>query len=124
MTHEQAITELAEHLRPLFESSPDGIYIWLDDHNKRCNDRLAKQFGYTVEEWQAVDDFARTFVADADRGVYVWNYQHRVAELQFPATFRFRAIRKDGSTFSAETDIIPLSFGGHTIALHFVREVA
>ena len=31
-------------------------------------------------------------------------------------TFRFRGIRKDGSAFPAETDMIPLTFGGHTYA--------
>jgi hypothetical protein len=30
-------------------------------------------------------------------------------------------VRKDGSMFQAETDMIPLSYGGHTFAYHFVR---
>jgi PAS domain S-box-containing protein len=123
MSHEQAVEELADHLRPIFEQSPDGVYVWLDETNKRCNERLARLFGYTVEEWEAVGDFANTFVADSDRGVYVWNYQNRVAELGFPVTFRFRGRRKDGSTFDAETDMIPLTYGGHTFAYHFVRAV-
>ena len=38
-------------------------------------------------------------------------------------TFRFRGVRKDGSAFPAETDMIPLTFGGHTVAYHFVRAV-
>jgi hypothetical protein len=44
--------------------------------------------------------------------------------LEFPVTFRFRGQRKDGSTFAVETDMIPLTFGGHTFAYHFVRAVA
>src|SRR5918995_5130900 len=122
-SHEQAVEELADHLRPIFEQSPDGVYVWLDETNKRCNERLAKLFGYTVEEWEAVGDFANTFVADPDRGVYVWNYQNRVAGSGFPVTFRFRGRRKDGSTFDAETDMVPLTYGGHTFAYHFVRAV-
>jgi PAS domain S-box-containing protein len=124
MSHEQAIAELAEHLRPVFEQSTDGVYVWLDEANKRCNQKLAKMFGYTVEEWEAVGDFANSLVADPDRGLYVWNYQNRVAGLEFPVTFRFRGQRKDGSSFEAETDMIPLTFGGHTFAYHFVRAVA
>jgi hypothetical protein len=27
MSHEQAIREVAEHLRPVFEESPDGVYV-------------------------------------------------------------------------------------------------
>ncbi len=124
MSHAEAIAQLSEHLRPVFENSPDGVYIWLDEEHKSCNDRLAKMFGYTREEWAATDDFAHTFVADADRGPYVWNYQHRVADPRFPVTFRFRGRRRDGGTFEAETDMIPLSYGGHVVAYHFVREVA
>jgi len=44
-----------------------------------------------------------------------------VQPLAFPATLRFRAVSKDGSVIQAETDMIPLSFGGHTFAYHFVR---
>ncbi len=43
--HEDVILELAEHLRPLFEASPDGVYIWLDEHHSSCNERLANTFG-------------------------------------------------------------------------------
>ena len=124
MSHEQATQELAEHLGPLFEESPDGVYIWLDEANKRCNERLAALFGCTVEGWRATTDFAHTFVADADRGLYVWNYQNRVGPLAFPVTFRFQGRRLDGSTFEAETDMIPLTYGGHTFAFHFVRALA
>jgi PAS domain S-box-containing protein len=124
MPHDQAIAELAGHLRPVFEESTDGVYVWLDEEHTRCNEKLAGLFGYSVEEWEAVRDFAHTFVAEPDRGVYVWNYQNRVAGLEFPVTFRFRGLRKDGSVFDAETDMIPLTYGGHTFAYHFVRDVS
>jgi hypothetical protein len=32
-------------------------------------------------------------------------------------------VRKDGSEVDVETDMIPLTFGGHTFAYHFVRVV-
>jgi hypothetical protein len=35
-----------------------------------------------------------------------------------------RGLRKDGSTFSAETDMIPISYRGHPVAYHFVRQLA
>jgi len=31
ITHEDVIPQLAEHLRPIFGSSPDGVYLWLDE---------------------------------------------------------------------------------------------
>ncbi|MGZ4148969.1 MAG: hypothetical protein ACXVQJ_02895 [Actinomycetota bacterium] len=62
-------------------------------------------------------------VAEDDQGVFSWNYWNRVQSLAFPVTFRFTGVRKDGSTFAAETDMVPLSYGGHTFAYHFVRRI-
>jgi len=121
--HDEVIPALAEHLRPVFEASPDGVYIWLDEHHSTCNEKLAAMFGTTVEDWSNMPGFLDNFVHEDDRGMFSWSYWNRVQALSFPATFRFRGVRKDGSEFDAETDMIPLSFGGHTIAYHFVRRV-
>jgi PAS domain S-box-containing protein len=118
---EQAIGELSEHFRPVMEGSPDGVYLWLDERHKTCNERLANLFGFTVEEWREASPFLDNFVAEEDRGVFSWNYHNRVAALAFPVTFRFRGLRKDGSTFDAETDMIPISYRGYAVAYHFVR---
>jgi hypothetical protein len=32
-------------------------------------------------------------------------------------------MRRDGSAFQAETEMIPLTYGGHTFAYHFDRNV-
>jgi PAS domain S-box-containing protein len=122
-THSDLLQELEEQFRPVFEHSSDGVYLWLDDAHKICNDRLAAMFGYTVPEWRARSNFLDSFVAEADQDQYGWNYQNRVATFAFPVTFRFRGRRKDGSTFAAETDMIPVSYQGHAVAYHFVRQV-
>ncbi len=53
--------------------------------------------------------------------MYAWNHHDRVAPLAFPVTFRFHGLRKDGSAFAAETDMITISYRGHAVAYHFVR---
>jgi PAS domain S-box-containing protein len=118
------IRELTEQFRPIMEQSPDGVYLWLDESHKVCNERLALLFGLTVEEWREAQPFLDNFVAEEDRGVFSWNYHNRVTALAFPVTFRFSGLRKDGSTFSAETDMIPVSYRGLAVAYHFVRQVA
>jgi hypothetical protein len=55
-------------------------------------------FGFTVEEWRKADPFLDNFVAEEDRAIYSWSYHSRVAALAFPVTFRFRGLKKDGST--------------------------
>ena len=122
-SHEDSIQQLARELQPVFEDSPDGVYVWLDDDSKFCNERLATMFGYSVSEWNAAKPFLQTFVDEGDQHTYASNYQNCVAALARPVTFRFRGKRKDGTTFSAETDMIPISWSGHAIAYHFVRAI-
>jgi PAS domain S-box-containing protein len=124
VAHEVATKELAEHLRPLFDASPDGMYVWLDEEHWICNQRLAELFGFdSSDELNDTPNFLQRMVHEDDQQHFSWNYWNRVQALAFPTTFRLRGKRKDGSTFDAETDMIPLSFGGHTFAYHFVRTV-
>jgi PAS domain S-box-containing protein len=121
--HTDLIRDLTEQFRPVLENSPDGVYLWLDETYKVCNEKLARMFGYTVEEWSRTEPFLDNFVAPQDRETYAWNYHNHVASLTHPVTFRFHGRRKDGSTFAAETDMIPVSWQGHAVAYHFVREI-
>jgi PAS domain S-box-containing protein len=121
--HNGVLQALTDEFRPVLEASLDGVYLWIDDQHKVCNPRLAAMFGYTVAEWAAQTNFLDSFVDEPDQEAYGWNYQHRVAALAYPVTFRFRARRKDGTTFAAETDMIPVTFHQHAVAYHFVRQV-
>ena len=123
VSHDVATKELAEHLFPVFDASPDGVYVWLDEEHWTCNERLAALFGYAVAELENTPGLLQRLVHEEDQGVFSWNYWNRVRTAAFPVTFRFRGVRKDGSSFAAETDMIPLAFGGHTVAYHFVRRV-
>ena len=122
--HEQILREMEEQFRPLFEQSPVGVYLYVTDAHKICNERMAQMHGLTVEEWRKTPTFLTDFIAEEDRQMYARNYRHHVAELRHPITFRFRGLRKDGSTFAAETDMIPLCWHGHAVAYHFVREIS
>ncbi|MBI4281963.1 MAG: PAS domain S-box protein [Chloroflexi bacterium] len=124
LTHDEVLTQLAEQYRPILDQSTDGVYLWLDEEHMVCNALCAKLFGYTMKEWSKIDSFLETLVAPEDREMFASNYQTTVARLTHPVTFRFRGLRKDGTTFAAETDMIPITFQGHAVAYHFVRELA
>jgi PAS domain-containing protein len=122
--HDEATRQLAEHLASVFESSPDGVYVWLDEEHWMCNQRFADLFGFEgPSELNDTPALLQRLVDEEDQSLFSWNYWNRVQALAFPVTFRFRGRRKDRSSFLAETDMIPLSFGGHTFAYHFVRRV-
>jgi PAS domain S-box-containing protein len=125
VAHEVATKELAEHLRPIFESSPDGVYVWLDEHHWICNERFARMFGYDAPgELNDTPNLLQRIVHDDDQQQFSWSYWNRVQALAFPTIVRFRGVRKDGSEVQAESDMIPLTYGGHTFAYHFVRVLA
>ncbi len=67
---QEIIRELAEQLKPIFEHSPYGVYLYLDDDHKICNEKLARLFGYTVEEWCAKRPFQESFVVKEDQEQY------------------------------------------------------
>jgi PAS domain S-box-containing protein len=123
VAHDDVIPQLAEHLRPIFESSPDGVYVWLDETHWTCNERFAALFGSTVEELENTPSLLQRLIHEDDQGNFSWNYWNRVQAQAFPVTFRFTGVRKDGSTFQAETEMIPLAYGGHVVAYHFMRRV-
>jgi PAS domain S-box-containing protein len=124
VAHEVATKELAEHLQPLFDASTDGMYVWLDEEHWICNQRFADLLGYdSPDELNDTPKFLQRMVHEDDQQHFSWNYWNRVQALAFPTTFRFRGTRKDGSAFQAETDMIPFTYGGHTFAYHFVRNV-
>ena len=80
-------------------------------------------FGLKPQEWAATETFLEDFVAEEDQEAFARNYQHQIADLAHPLTFRFHGKRTDGSVFLAETDMIPMRWRGYPVDYHFVREV-
>jgi PAS domain S-box-containing protein len=124
VAHGVATKELAEHLLPIFESSPDGVYVWLDEEHWICSQRFAELLGYdSPDELNDTPHLLQRWVHEDDQDQVSWSYWNRVQSGSFPTTLRFRGRLKDGSEALFETDMIPLTFGGHTFAYHFVRTV-
>jgi PAS domain S-box-containing protein len=123
VNHAYLIDDLADQYRPILENSPDGVYLWLDETHKVCNEKLARMFGYSVDEWHRTEPFLESFIAPEDRELYSQHYHTSVVSHAYPVTFRFHGQRKDGSTFAAETDMIPVCWRGHAVAYHFMREI-
>jgi PAS domain-containing protein len=121
--HEKILKELLEQFQPLFQQSPDGIYLYIDEVHKICSERFAKMFGLTVREWVEMEGFVNKHAAEADQAIMVGNYHEHIHQTLTPVRFRMQAIRKDRSTFNAEVDMIPFPWRGEMIAFHFVREV-
>src|SRR3989338_4816513 len=116
MGHTQLMKDLHKEFGHVLDNSSDGVYLWLDEENMICNKNLAKMFGYTVKEMCSKKSFLSSFVADKDQHKFSSNYQKSIAMLSRPVRFKFHGVKKNGSIFLAETDMIHISFGGHAIA--------
>ena len=121
--HVKILKEISEQFQPLFQKSTDGIYIYIDEVHRICSERFARMFGLTVAEWEAMEGFVNKHTAEQDVEGFINNYQTHIQQKLTPVTFRFKALRKDGSSFPAEVNMIPFPWRGEMLALHFVRQV-
>jgi PAS domain S-box-containing protein len=120
--HVKMLREMKAHFGLLFDKSPDGIYIYIDDVHKMCNERMAKLHGTTIDEWERCESIVDTYVQPDDRNVVVNHYLQTIQGFGSPVRFQYRARRQNGSTFKVELDMIPITWAGNAVALHFVRE--
>ena len=118
--HRKALKELVEQLLPVFEESIEGIFVYLDNEHKACNERLASMFGYTPLQWEELDIFEELFTRKSRDEIMATYYERIVAE-RAPAEVQFTGIKKDGSIFHARLLMVPISYSGLLFALCFVR---
>jgi len=123
--HEEWLAGIATQLAPIFDNSIEGVYVYLDDRHKICNERLAKMWGYaSAAEWAAAPDFLETFVATRpDRVQVSTNYHQHVHRELTAYQLRFTVKRKDGRTLRVATQTVPITYDGQLFAYAFVRQL-
>ena len=115
---------MTRQYRNLLDSSTQAIYIYLDDHNKACNERFAKLLGYpNAASWAAVEGaFTQAFVDPASQDLLVGTYQNALRNgvgTRVPVTWR----RKDGGKAPTQVVLVPADIGGHRVAVHYIDPV-
>ena len=119
--HEQLIADISEEFKEIFEKSPQGIYIYLDDAHKTCNKKFAKMLGYkSVKEWMDTD----TPVEDVEKTSrdLVINAYFEAMSKGTGASFDMKFKSRKGKSGKAGIILVPISFQGHNFALHFITE--
>src|SRR5690242_18490780 len=91
--HGDLFGDLLDHVGPVLDNCPEGVYLWLDEEHTVCNEAMAKMLGVTPEEWSLTYDFLGTFVDAPDRPRFADNYNKAIGHLQGPIRFRFTALR-------------------------------
>ena len=123
--HEEWLATIATQLAPIFDNSKEGVYVYLDDQHKICNERLAKMWGYaSAAEWAATPDFLETFVATpAGREQVSRNYHQHVHRELTAFRQKFAVRSKSGAEIACEVDTVPYAFDGQLFAYAFVRQI-
>jgi hypothetical protein len=105
-------------LKPLFNKSPQGIVLYLDDHHKTCNKTYAKLLGYkSVGAWEKneypVDDIDEK---DQEKAIKAFI---KASEKFEAGTLSGVLKKQDGKKIKAEVILVPLTFKGNVFVLEF-----
>jgi PAS domain S-box-containing protein len=120
--HERWIKEIDVEWAPLFESCPEGVYIYIDDEHKTCSRRMAEMFGMTVEHFKAMESFLDECVDEGSIDLVIHTYMKHFVEDTRPVRQEFTGRRSDGSTFPVVLHQIPIVHDGELMVLGFIRQ--
>ena len=120
-SHQDIISKIRDQLADIFDESEQSVYIYLDDNNKVCNKKFAALLGYgSPSEWADVkENFPEAFVSPQDRQTLVSTYRKAIDDLA-GSTISIAWKKKEGKEVRTTTILVPIVYGGHRMALHFI----
>lgn len=121
--HDEIMKSITEEYADMFEHSGQGMYIYMDDTHKVCNEKFATLLGYTSpEEWANVEtSFPDAFVAQDSQETLISAFQDAMEHMT-GSTNTISWKKKDGSTVSTDVILVPIVHEHHLFALHFVSQ--
>jgi PAS domain-containing protein len=120
ISRDETLRAIAAELRPVFDGSPQGIYIYLDEHHKVCNQRFAEMLGYdSPADWDRPASFTEQYVDPRSQHTLVSTYQHAMQH-KVAATIDVDWKRRDGGVVPTSVILVPITHSGELMALHFV----
>jgi len=121
--HGELVMGFLAEQKHIFDSSNQGMYVYLDDDCRACNNNFASLLGYaSPDEWFKVDvhgAFPDAFVDHNSQMTLVTAYQDAM-EKKVGSTIKVTWKKKSGETIDTTVIIVPVSYQGHMFALHFV----
>ena len=120
--HEELVEGFHSQLKEIFNSSKQGVYLYLDDNHKVCNKKFAEMLGFgSPEEWAKVENPLDVGVEKTSQATMVSAYQDAM-EKMIGSKIDVTLKKKKGSTFNASVIMVPVAYQGHMFALHFISE--
>ena len=117
--HSEVLTHLYDQLKTVFENSEQSIYLYLDDVHKVCNQKFAELLGHdSPDEWAKIEDFME-FVDERSQHTLASTYRNAM-ERVIGSTIEVTWKKKGGGTADTKCILVPISYNGHLLALHFI----
>ena len=118
--HEEVVKGLYEQMKPVFDSSEQPIFLYLDDNHKACNSKFAKMLGFkSPQEWAETQGVLEVSVAEKSRETLMTAYWDAMKK-KTASTTQITWMKKDGGTFDSTVILVPMFFDGHLFSVHFV----
>ncbi len=118
--YDSVIAGIAEQLHVVLSGSPQGIYIYLDDEHKVCNERFAEMLGYSSPaDWDRPVPFTEQYVVEESHHALVSTYMHAMQH-QAAASIDVTWKTLGGEPVPSSVLLVPIAYGGELMALHFV----
>ena len=121
--HEQVVKGLYEQMKPVFDSSEQPIFLYLDDNHKACNSKFAKMLGFmSPQEWAETQGVLDVSVAEKSRETLMTAYWDAMKK-KTASTTQITWMKKSGGTVDSTVILVPIFFQGHLFSVHFVTNV-
>jgi PAS domain S-box-containing protein len=119
--HAELIKAVTEEFKDIFDNSSQGVYVYLDDDHLACNNKLATMLGYSSSEemLKTKGPFLDAFVAGESQDDVVAAYRASMDKM-VGSTSKVTMKKKDGGTLNVTVMLVPISYQGHMMALHYI----
>jgi len=120
--HKTIIEDARKQLAVILKESKQGVYLYLDDTHKLCNEKFASMLGYkSAKEWSKVNQpFTDAFVEPQSQHTLVSAYQEAMNSKTgscIEVTWK-----KPGGQVNTQVILVPVNIKGHLLALHYITE--
>jgi len=120
-SHEEIISEARKEYKSILDESKQGIYIFLDDVNKICNEKFASMLGYpSANAWEKVtENFPTAFVSEKSQSILIDAYQDAMNN-SIASNIKVTWKKNKGGEVNTNVILVPISCKNHSLAMHFV----
>ena len=121
--HEALISGIAQQFKPILDGSEQGIYIYLDDAHKVCNERFAGLLGYaSAQEWAALPGPLLEAMVDTGSQEALVSAYRKAVERYLGSALEVSWRKKGGGKVDTKVILVPIVFETQPLALHFVYQ--